>query len=59
MLYARTRQGVQSPASQGIEPGSFAELVRAMEVGATYANVHSMRWPGGEIRGQISAEDDD
>jgi CHRD domain-containing protein len=47
------------PAGQGIEPGSFDELVRAMEAGATYANVHSMRWPGGEIRGQIRGEDDD
>jgi hypothetical protein len=46
------------PAGQGIEPGSFAELVRAMKAGATYANVHSTRWPGGEIRGQIRGDDD-
>jgi len=38
---------------QGIEAGSFAELVRAMRAGATYANVHSERFPSGEIRGQI------
>ncbi len=44
---------VIGPESQGIEPGSFAELVRAMRAGATYANVHSTRWPAGEIRGQI------
>lgn len=41
------------PASQGIEAGSFAEAVRAMRAGATYANVHSTRWPAGEIRGQL------
>ena len=42
------------PEPQGIEPGSFAEAVRAMRAGATYANVHSTpRWPAGEIRGQI------
>ena len=41
------------PTDQGIEPGSFAEAVRAMRAGATYANVHSTRWPEGEIRGQI------
>ena len=44
---------VIGPAAQGIEPGSMAELVRAIRAGATYANVHSTRWPGGEIRGQI------
>lgn len=42
------------PADQGIEPGSFMELVRAMRAGATYVNVHSTpRFPEGEIRGQI------
>jgi hypothetical protein len=46
---------VIGPSTQGIEPGSFAELVRAMRAGATYANVHSTRWPSGEIRGQIRA----
>lgn len=45
------------PESQGIEPGSFGEAVRAMRAGATYANVHSMRWPAGEIRGQIRKND--
>jgi hypothetical protein len=47
------------PSEQGIEPGSFHELVRAMRADATYANVHSApRWPGGEIRGEIREEDD-
>jgi hypothetical protein len=45
---------VIGPAAQGIEPGSFEELVRAMRSGVTYVNVHSTRWPGGEIRGQIN-----
>src|ERR671915_582433 len=55
---SRVNGGVIAPADiigpndQGIEPGSFAEAVRAMRVGATYANVHSERFPGGEIRGQ-------
>jgi hypothetical protein len=44
---------VLGPASQGIEPGSFDELVRAIRAGHTYVNVHTPRWPGGEIRGQI------
>ena len=50
---------VIGPTNQGIEPGSFDELVRAMSAGATYANVHSSRWPAGEIRGQIADNDPD
>jgi hypothetical protein len=41
------------PNGQGIEPGSFAEAVRAIRAGATYSNVHTTRWPAGEIRGQL------
>jgi hypothetical protein len=52
-----TAADVIGPAGQGIEPGSFDELVRAMSAGATYANVHSTRWPAGEIRGQIADND--
>jgi hypothetical protein len=44
---------VIGPTAQGIAPGEFAELVRAMRAGATYANVHTTERPGGEIRGQI------
>jgi hypothetical protein len=54
-----TAADVIGPANQGIEPGSFAELVRAIRAGATYVNVHSTRWPAGEIRGQIGGGDDD
>ena len=44
------------PTGQGIEPGAFEELVAAMRAGHTYANVHSTKWPGGEIRAQINDE---
>ena len=51
---------VIGPEAQGIAPGEFDELIRAMRAGVTYANVHSMgatpplpSFPGGEIRGQI------
>ena len=46
---------VIGPTSQGIEPGSWAELVAAMEEGFAYVNVHSARFPGGEVRGQVGA----
>lgn len=32
---------------------TLAELARSMEDGKTYANVHTVAHPGGEIRGQI------
>jgi hypothetical protein len=47
---------------QGIEAGAFDELVDAIRAGVTYANVHSTKWPGGEIRGQLDRKrhfDDD
>jgi hypothetical protein len=44
--------------SQGIAAGEIAELIRAMRHGATYVNVHSTRFPGGEIRGQIGKNGD-
>jgi hypothetical protein len=54
-----TPADVVGPAGQGVEAGSFAELVRAIRAGKTYVNVHTTRWPGGEIRGQVNGGDDD
>jgi hypothetical protein len=42
---------------RGIEAGAWEELRAAVAVGHTYANVHSTRFPGGEIRGQINDRD--
>ena len=41
------------PTGQGIDPGQYGELLRAIRAGATYANVHSSKYPGGEIRAQL------
>src|ERR1041384_3657117 len=38
---------------RGISAGELDELVAAMRAGAPYVNVHSTRWPAGEIRSQI------
>lgn len=38
---------------RGISAGELDELIEAIRAGATYVNVHSTRWPGGEIRSQI------
>src|SRR5215204_543332 len=51
---------ITGPAGQGVEPGNFVDLLRAIRKGETYTNVHtgsagpppSGRAPGGEIRGQ-------
>ena len=44
---------VVGPTAQGIAPGELAELMRAIRAGVTYANVHSSKHTGGEIRGQV------
>ena len=55
-----TAANVVGPNSQGITPGAdFAKAVKAMREGAAYANVHSTRSPGGEIRGPIRAGEGD
>jgi CHRD domain len=45
---------VIGPAGQGIAAGEFAEAIRAMRNGFGYANVHTVTYPSGEIRGQIN-----
>ncbi len=44
---------VIGPAGQGIAFGEFAEFVAALRAGATYVNVHTAVFGGGEIRGQV------
>ena len=50
-----TGQAITAPpvAGQGIQPGEFAELVKAIRAGKTYANVHTNKFPGGEVRSQL------
>jgi hypothetical protein len=43
----------QAARNQGLDTGELAELIRAIRAGSTYVNVHSTKWPGGEIRSQI------
>ena len=44
---------ITGPAAQGIAPGQFAEVLRAIRAGAVYVNVHTTVYPNGEIRGQL------
>jgi hypothetical protein len=48
---------VVGPTGQGIAAGEFDELVRALRASATYANVHTVLRPAGEIRGRIRSGD--
>jgi len=48
---------VVGPTAQGIDPGQWGELVAAIRAGHTYVNIHTTRWPGGEIRGQVNDDD--
>ena len=48
---------VVGPAGQGIAPAEFAEMLAAIRAGVAYVNVHSTKFPGGEIRGQLRDDD--
>jgi hypothetical protein len=50
-----TAASVIGPAAQGIAPGEFDEVLRAIRAGAAYANVHTKLFPSGEIRAQVNA----
>ena len=44
---------VVGPAAQNIAAGDFDGLVRALESDTVYGNVHTTKFPAGEIRGQL------
>jgi len=58
-----TAANVQNLANNGIAgptattAGEFAEVVALIRAGKTYVNVHSVKFPGGEIRSQIDRHD--
>jgi hypothetical protein len=47
-------EDVIGPATQGVPPMSFADVMWAIRTGNAYVNVHSSVAPGGEIRGQVA-----
>ena len=54
-----TAADVRAQTANGIAASEFAEVVRLIRAGRTYANVHTAKFPPGEIRSQIAGEDDD
>ena len=49
---------VIGPVGQGILAGEFGELAAAIRAGVTYVNVHTDKYPAGEIRAQLDVDKD-
>lgn len=52
-----TAADVTGISAQGVTAGSFADALRIINSGEAYANIHTAAHPGGEIRGQVEAND--
>lgn len=48
-----TAADVVGPGAQGISPGEYAALVKALGNGTAYVNVHTQDFPTGEIRASV------
>jgi hypothetical protein len=48
-----TAANIIGPAGQGIAATEIQELIAAIRAGIAYPNVHSTKFPTGEIRGQL------
>jgi len=44
---------VVGPSAQGIDPGELPEVLAALRGHSAYADVHTMLYPDGEIRGRL------
>ncbi len=56
-----TAGDIVGPAGQGIPPapdGAFADVLRAIRTGNAYANLHTTKYPGGEVRGKVFVHSD-
>ena len=52
-----TAADVQSVVAQGLSAGDFTGAIRIIRSGDAYVNVHTVKFPAGEIRGQVSSQD--
>jgi CHRD domain len=48
-----TAANVTGPTTQGIVPGNLDAALEAVRNDLSYANMHTMNFPGGEIRGPV------
>jgi hypothetical protein len=54
-----TAASVVGPAAQGVTAGDFAAILAALQSDTAYGNIHTQKFPAGEIRGQIVRKDED
>ena len=54
-----TPANVVGPAPQGVTAGDLATALRLINENQGYVNLHSTKFPGGEIRGQLKVRHDD
>jgi hypothetical protein len=50
---------VVGPAAQNIPAGDFDGLIAALDSDTAYGNIHTTKFPAGEIRAQIRHDEDD
>jgi len=53
-----TAADVQKIGGQTLRGGNFNDAIAIIRSGEAYANVHTTNFPGGEIRGQVSVQED-
>lgn len=51
-----TATDIVAPPNQGLPAGDFGAALQAINSGDAYVNVHTTRFPAGEIRGQVGPE---
>jgi hypothetical protein len=54
-----TAANIIGPTAQNIPAGSFDGLVDALESNTAYGNIHTTKFPAGEIRGEIRRGDEE